>query len=69
MGKAKRYVMAEFLKVLISSILIVISVTVAVAIRTGDSTIDRFQGIFLTMAMVTIAAILLTHMISRWRKW
>ncbi len=69
MGKAKRYVMAEFLKVLISSILIVIPVTVALAIRTGDPTLDRFQVVFITMALVTIVAILLTHMISRWRQW
>ena len=69
MGKAKRYVMAEFLKVLISSILIVIPVTVAVAIRTGDPTLDRSQVVFITMAMVTLVAIILTHLISRWRQW
>ena len=69
MGKAKRYVMAEFLKVLISSILIVIPFTMAAAVRTGDPTIDRFQVVFITMAMVTLVAIILTHLFSRWRKW
>ena len=69
MGRAKRYVTAEFLKVLISSILIVLPLTVAVAIETGHPTLDRFQVVFVTMALVTIVAIALTHLISRWRGW
>ncbi len=69
MGKAKRYVIAEFLKVLISSILIVVPFTMAAAIQTGDPTLDWFQVVFTTMALVTLVAIILTHLISQWRHW